>query len=109
MSPFCPIRGGYRFRFVNARSRALARIEFDDAADDTLDGPVDGSPGPLLSTSLSGTLEPIGDRAVLSAFFRMPLFSFGVIARIHWQAIRLWGKRAPFFSKPAPPAAEVSR
>jgi hypothetical protein len=35
--------------------------------------------------------------------------SFGVIARIHWHALRLWTKRVPFFGKPAPPAAFVSR
>ena len=29
--------------------------------------------------------------------------SFGVIARIHWQALRLWLKRVPYVKKPAPP------
>jgi uncharacterized protein len=35
--------------------------------------------------------------------------TFGVIARIHWQALRLWLKRVPFFSKPAPPQAFTTR
>jgi uncharacterized protein len=39
----------------------------------------------------------------------MPLMSFGVIARIHWQALRLLAKRVPFFKKPEPPAALISR
>jgi uncharacterized protein len=39
----------------------------------------------------------------------MPLMTLGVIARIHWQAIQLWAKRVPFFSKPAPPRAFTSR
>ena len=30
--------------------------------------------------------------------------TLGVVARIHWQALRLWFKRVPFFRKPAPPA-----
>ena len=102
VSPFCAVTGGYRFRFLHARDRSVARIEYDDAAA--------GRRGePLITTSLSGVLRPISDRALLSAFLRMPLFSFGVIARIHWQALRLWWKRSPFFPKPAPPAAEVSR
>jgi DUF1365 family protein len=33
----------------------------------------------------------------------------GVIARIHWQALRLWLKGVPFFSKPLPPARETTR
>ena len=109
VSPFCATSGNYRFRFLNSRAdsransraRAVARIEYDDANEPTA--------GPLISTSLSGVLEPVSNRALLSAFVRSPLFSFGVIARIHWQAVRLWFKRTPFFSKPAPPAAEVSR
>ncbi len=109
VSPFCAVSGSYRFRFLNTRSRAVARIEYDDAYDDAHEGARDQSPGPLISTSLSGALEPVSNRALLTAFVRSPLFSFGVIARIHWQAVRLWIKRMPFFSKPAPPAAEVSR
>ena len=97
VSPFCEVEGRYRFRFLEARGRAVARIDYDDAF------------GPLLKTSLSGALVDLSDRALLAAFFRVPLFTFGVIARIHWQAVRLWAKRVPFFSKPAPPAVEVSR
>ncbi len=104
VSPFCAVSGAYRFRFLNVRDRAVARIELDESAADA-----DGAAGPLISTSLSGVLRPISNRSLASAFFRFPLFSFGVIARIHWQALCLWTKRAPFFSKPAPPGAEVSR
>jgi DUF1365 family protein len=83
----------------------VARIELDDPAG------VDGGERavPLITTSLSGVLHPLTDRALLSAFVRMPLFSFGVVARIHWQAVRLWWLRTPFFTKPAPPVAKVSR
>jgi uncharacterized protein len=99
VSPFCAVTGGYRFRFVHTRGRAIARIDYDEG----------DAHRPLLSTSLSGRLVPVSDRALLSAFIRMPLFSFGVIARIHWQALRLWRKRTPFFAKPAPPSVETSR
>ena len=34
--------------------------------------------------------------------------TLGVIARIHWQALRLWLKQAPFFRQPAAPADFVT-
>ena len=39
----------------------------------------------------------------------MPMMTFGVIARIHWQALQLWMKRVPFFTKPEPPRAFTTR
>jgi len=98
VSPFFGVQGQYRFRFMRTEDRTVARI--DHLADD-------GSP--LLNTSVSGRLEPLTARALRSAFFSMPLMTLGVIARIHWQALQLWRKRVPLFSKPAPPQAFVSR
>ena len=100
VSPFCAIDGRYRFRFMLTHGdapRFVGRIDHD------------ASDGPLLQTALSGALEPLTDRALLRALFGYPTSSFGVIARIHWQALRLWVKRVPFFSKPARPAHPVTR
>lgn len=99
VSPFCNIEGGYRFRFmVNAdRTRTVARIDYDDKE------------GPLLETSVSGTLEPVTARTVRRALLRYPAMTFGVVLRIHWQAVKLYWKKVRFFSKPVPPASFVSR
>lgn len=101
VSPFCRIEGGYRFRFMRtARGQAehtLARIDYDDAD------------GLLLQTSVSGLASRLSDANVARAFFAYPLMTFGVVARIHWQALRLWLRRVPFYSKPAPPEQKVSR
>jgi DUF1365 family protein len=105
VSPFCAVAGSYRFRFMRARQqhgtqtveRVVARIDYHD--DD----------GPLLLTSVSGTLQPLGDASALLAFVRHPLMTLGVIARIHWQALRLFIKRVPFFRKPLPPSKVLSR
>jgi DUF1365 family protein len=104
VSPFFPVAGGYRFRFMRALRRSgakeqelhLACIDYDD------------TDGLVLQTSLSGAAGPLSDARVAWAFCAYPLMSFGVIVRIHLQALRLWFKRTPFFSKPAPPRNKVS-
>ena len=97
VSPFCAVQGRYRFRFMCTDVRTVARVDHDD--DD----------GPLLQTSVSGHLAPLTSGAIRAAFFGMPMMTFGVILRIHWQAIQLWAKRVPLFRKPAPPRALTSR
>jgi DUF1365 family protein len=37
-----------------------------------------------------------------------PLFTLAVMARIHWQAFKLWRKHVPWFRKPAPPEFDTS-
>lgn len=97
VSPFCSVEGGYRFRFVTTDERTLARIDHDDAE------------GPLLLTSLSGRFAPVTGRSLARALLGHPLFTFGVIARIHWHALRLWLRRVPFHRKPEPPRPIVTR
>jgi len=102
VSPFCRVEGRYRFRFMLTDSAArtqrwVGRIDYDD--DD----------GPLLLTSISGELTPATDRALAYALFSYPAFTFGVIARIHGQALKLWLKRVPFIRKPQPPELHVTR
>jgi DUF1365 family protein len=43
------------------------------------------------------------------AFWRQPLLTLAVIARIHWQAAKLLAKRVPFVGKPTPPERFVTR
>ena len=101
VSPFCTLEGGYRFRFMRSieagLDRTVARIDYDD------------SNGPLLETSVGGTLEPVSAASLRKAFWGYPAMTFGVIARIHWQALKLWRKRVPFVKKPQPPEIFVTR
>ena len=105
VSPFCAIEGSYRFRFmlkekiVNQllHEQTIACVDYDDEN------------GPLLLTSISGESSPLSDTTALRAFIFYPLMTFGVIAKIHWQALQLWIKRVPFFRKPLPPSQELSR
>ena len=105
VSPFCSVSGSYRFRFIcigldngdPASARTVARIDHHDAD------------GALLQTSVSGALQRLTPQCARAAFFGMPLMTLGVIARIHWQALKLFTKRVPWFRKPAAPAQFVSR
>ncbi len=101
VSPFCRVEGRYRFRFLLAPrdggDRFVGRIDYD------------GADGPLLQTSVEGRLKPLTDRELLRTRFAFPAFTLGVIGRIHWQALKLWLKRVPFFTKPEPPALDVTR
>lgn len=99
VSPFCAIEGSYRFRFLLTadHGHTVARIDHDDAQ------------GPLLQTSVSGALEALTPRSLRRALWRYPAMTWGVLGRIHWQALKLFCKRAPFFAKPAPPASFVTR
>jgi len=103
VSPFLALAGHYRFRFHSRRASdrnadwRLVRIDHADGE------------GDLLHTAVSGSGTPLTSAALLSAFCRLPLLTLGVVARIHWQALKLWCKRVPFFSKPAAPLEETSR
>lgn len=96
VSPFFPVRGHYRFRFQVGEDFFRSRIDYDNGS------------GDALRTAWWGRTEALTPRAVLRAFFAYPLMTWGVIARIHWQALRLWAKRVPFFRKPPAPLNEVT-
>lgn len=97
VSPFCRVEGRYRFRFMRTGTHTLARVDHDDET------------GPLLETSVGGRLAPLTAASARAAILGMPLMTLGVIARIHWHALRLWLKRVPFFTKPAPPQHFITR
>lgn len=102
VSPFCTVQGSYRFEFGRSGADGLqglrVRIDYHDA---------DGAA--VLFTGISGALEPLTARSRRRALWRYPLLSLGVMARILWNALLLWLKKVPFYSKPQAPADAVSR
>ncbi|MEY3207227.1 MAG: hypothetical protein RIS77_600, partial [Pseudomonadota bacterium] len=63
---------------------------------------------PLIYTSISGQDHVLSKMALRRAKFQYPMMTVGVIARIHWQALKLWLKGVPFHSKPDVPKMEIS-
>jgi uncharacterized protein len=99
VSPFCEVKGEYRFRFHFGEERWPARVGYFDSAT---------AATPILATSISGIVEPM-PRHAMTLFWRYRWFTLGVVARIHWQAAKLWMRRVPWFAKPAPPSQPVTR
>ena len=99
VSPFCDVQGQYRFRFMTTaqRDKTVARIDYDDTQ------------GALIQTSVSGLLEPLTALSQRHALWHYGAMTLAVIARIHWQAIRLFVRRVPFYKKPTPPTTLVTR
>lgn len=118
VSPFCEVNGSYRFRFLRTEApmqgrhdgqhtqgtqgtqgagRTVARIDYDD------------TDGPLIQTSVSGTLQPANARTLRQALWGYPAMTLAIMARIHWHALQLWLKRVRFHRKPKAPASIVTR
>jgi hypothetical protein len=97
VSPFCEVEGRYRFQFDLTGETCAVRIDYADAQ------------GPLLATAVRGRSKALTARSLVRAFLGYPWMTLGVIVRIHWQALRLWVKGVPFFSKPPPPIQETTR
>lgn len=97
VSPFLPVEGNYRFRFRLDDEIVHVDVNYHDPA------------GLMLATSVGGRREPLADRTVVRRFLGRPMMTLGVVARIHWQALKLWRKRARFYRKPAPPPEFVTR
>jgi hypothetical protein len=108
VSPFNAVEGHYRFRFMRTAAsaahlaRTVARIDYVQASQG-------GADAPVLQTSVSGSLEAITPAVLRRALWRYPAMTLGVVLHIHTQALRLWLKKVPFFRKPVPPQAFVSR
>ncbi|MFT0545548.1 DUF1365 domain-containing protein [Allopusillimonas ginsengisoli] len=89
VSPFCQVEGRYQFRLRDTADTSFIAIDYFDIE------------GLLLRTSVGGRNRELNRRSALHAVARQPFMTFSVIARIYWQALRLWLRKVPFFSKPS--------
>lgn len=96
VSPFQKIEGDYVFRFDIRPDRIGIWIDMQ-------------AHGAGVIATLVGARKPLSNRSLLAAMLRRPLGSRRVLALIHWQALKLWWKGAPFQPRPEPPIDEVSR
>ena len=91
VSPFSDVDVAFEFRLRPPGERMALQI--DDFA---------GERRTLVSTVTSpGPPRPLGDRALAWFSLKYPFVTLKVIAAIHWEALRLWLKRVPWFAKAA--------
>lgn len=96
VSPFIPMAGVYEFRVRPAGENVLIAITESDQE------------GPLLHALFAGERRALTTGRLAATLFTHPLMTLKVIVGIHWEALRLWLKRIPLVTRPAPPAVAVS-
>jgi DUF1365 family protein len=101
VSPFFNVEGNYLFRFMrqsnnSSAPRQVSRIEYFEKG------------VRVLMTSVSGTEFPLDWKSKCKAIASFPFLTFGVITKIHWQALKLWLKGAHFYKKPKPPSIQIT-
>ena len=96
VSPFQPLEGSYEFRFDISADRIGIWIDYGMGKDGVI-------------ATLTGERTPLTNRRIFSMMFRRPFGSRRVLGLIHWQALKLWVKKARFRSCPKAPTKEVSR
>ena len=63
----------------------------------------------VFTASLQLARQPITGPRLAALLLNVPASGLGVLARIYWQALRLWARRTPYFEHPEPAARQVTR
>jgi DUF1365 family protein len=88
VSPFVEMAMRYHFRVSPPGQTVKLRILETDRE------------GPLLAATFHGQRHALTTAALLRSFFALPLVTFKIVAAIHWEALRLWLKRARLVPRP---------
>jgi DUF1365 family protein len=96
VSPFVSMQATYEFAFHALGERLSLHIREYERGEHFFDAHLWGRRLELTSGNLARVLV------------RFPFFTLKIIAAIHWQALRLYAKGAPFFRQPPPSADQVA-
>jgi hypothetical protein len=97
VSPFMDMAMNYDFK-LTLPGATLATVINGSRADGA----------PLILASFFGTRRELSDRMLLLALTTYPLLTVGVVAAIHWEAVKLFAKGLRLRRRPAPPLADVT-
>lgn len=96
VSPFMDMELSYVFRIAPPGDRVSVAVDVHDAD------------GLVLATAFAATRVELSDRTLFRAWRDHPLMTLGVMAAIHWEALKIWRKGERVRRRPAPPAAPVT-
>jgi DUF1365 family protein len=88
VSPFIDMNVNYDWRFSKPGKRI--QVHMEDFVGDSK----------IFDATLSLKRKPINKSNLSRVLMRYPLMTVQVLAKIHWQAFRLWRKGAPFYVHP---------
>ena len=88
VSPFLDMAMRYHFRGTPPGTCVKLRILESD------------SEGPILAATFNGKRRRLTSAALARTFVALPLVTFKIMAAIHWEALRLWGKGARIVARP---------
>lgn len=90
VSPFIGMQVDYQFRISEPGEQLTLLIRAFQAG------------ASLMTAAQTGKGMPLTDRALIQALIKLPLMTLKVITMIHWQALKLWFRGAPFYRKANP-------
>ena len=96
VSPFMDMDLAYAFRIRSPGEAVSVAVEVSDAE------------GPVLAAAFAGRRRPLSDASLAQAFLTHPWMTLGVMAAIHWEALKIWLKGERLRPRPPRPSAPVT-
>ena len=96
VSPFMDMDLSYAFRILRPDERVLVAVDTSDAE------------GLVLAASFSGERRPLTDGQLIKAWLTHPWMSVGVVAAIHFEALKIWLKGEKVRVRPPVPPRMVT-
>jgi uncharacterized protein len=96
VSPFMDMNLAYAFRILTPEDSVAVAVDVNDLA------------GPVLRAAFTGAREELSDKVLLRAWLTHPMMTLGVMAAIHWEALKIWLKGEKIRARPKAPARAIT-